>query len=130
MRQTLFIASLVLFGITIGSGHATAQLISNPNFTQPPAKAGYSYPDYYCTDSKGKRVEMGETACLITGSRRVLARCDISVNSPAWREESEGCSVPPGATGSGSSSSGTLYVPCGSCDARHQRLKKGRSGKD
>ncbi len=91
MRQTLFIASLVLFGITIGSGHATAQLISNPNFTQPPAKAGYSYPDYYCTDSKGKRVEMGETACLITGSRRVLARCDISVNSPAWREESEGC---------------------------------------
>ncbi len=38
-----------------------------------------------------KRVEMGETACLITGSRRVLARCDISVNSPAWREESEGC---------------------------------------
>jgi len=91
MRQTLFIAGLVLLGITIGSGHATAQLISNPNFTQPPAKDGYSYPDYYCTDSKGKRVEMGETACLITGSRRVLARCYISVNSPAWREESEGC---------------------------------------
>ena len=89
MRQTLFIAGLVLLGITIGSGHATAQLISSPNFTQPPAKDGYSYPDYYCTDSKVKRVEMGETACLITGSHRVLARSDISENSPAWREESE-----------------------------------------
>jgi len=91
MRQTLFIAGLVLLGTTIGSGHAAAQLISNPNFTQPPAKDGYSYPDYYCTDSKGRRVEMGETACLIIGSRRVPARCDISVNSPAWREESGGC---------------------------------------
>ncbi len=38
--------------------------------------------------------------------------------------------VPPGAAGGGSSSSGTLYVPCSSCDARHRRLKKGRSGKD
>jgi hypothetical protein len=35
-----------------------------------------------------------------------------------------------GTAGGGSSSSGTLDVPCGSCDARHQRLKKDRSGKD
>ena len=47
MRQTLFIAGLVLLGITIGSGHADAQLISNPNFTQPPAKDGYSYPTLF-----------------------------------------------------------------------------------
>ena len=92
MRQIVFIVGLALLGVTSGAGHAAAQLISDPNFTQPPAKDGYSYSDYYCTDSKGKRVEMVETACLITGSRRVLARCDISVNSPAWREESEGCS--------------------------------------
>jgi hypothetical protein len=32
---------------------------------------------------------------------------------------------------SGSSVPGeTSYVPCGSCDARHNRLKKGRSGED
>ena len=91
MRQTFLIATLALLGITIDFDNAAAQLISNPNFTQPPAKDGYSYPDYYCTDSKGQRVEMGETACLIIGSRRMLARCEISVNSPAWREESEGC---------------------------------------
>lgn len=90
MRQTLFIAVLVLLG-ALGSGDAAAQLISNPNFTQPPAKEGYSYADYYCTDSKGQRVELDETACLSIGSRRVPARCDISVNSPAWREQSGDC---------------------------------------
>ena len=91
MRQTLFIAGLLLLCIVIGPGPAAAQSISNPNFTQPPAKEGYSYPDCYCTDSKGQRVDMGRTACLIIGSRRVLARCDMSVNNPIWREESEGC---------------------------------------
>ncbi len=91
MRQTLFIAGLLLLGITIGPGHAAAQSISNPNFTQPPAKDGYSYPDCYCTDTRGQRVELGQMACLIIGSRRVLARCDMSVNNPIWREESEGC---------------------------------------
>ncbi len=35
--------------------------------------------------------------------------------------------VPPGGD---SSSSATPYVPCNSCDARHQRLEKERSGKD
>ncbi|MFQ5565393.1 MAG: hypothetical protein ACE5EU_03425 [Paracoccaceae bacterium] len=91
MRQTVFITALVLLGTTVGSGPADAQPISNSNFTQPPAKDGFSYPEYYCTDSKGQRVEMGETACLTIGSRRVTARCGISVNSPAWRAESEGC---------------------------------------
>ncbi|MHA1527993.1 MAG: hypothetical protein ACTSVG_03160 [Alphaproteobacteria bacterium] len=90
MRRTLYIAVLVLLG-TIGSGPAAAQLISNPNFTQPPPKEGHSYPEYYCTNSKGQRIEIGETACLAIGSRRVPARCGISVNSPAWREESGDC---------------------------------------
>ncbi len=38
--------------------------------------------------------------------------------------------APPGAAGGDSSSSATPYVPCNSCDARHQRLEKERSGKD
>jgi len=91
MLQTRLIFGLVLFGVASGSGHAAAQLISNPNFTQPPAKEGYSYPEYFCTDSKGKRVEIGAEACLAIDARRVPARCDISVNSPAWREESGSC---------------------------------------
>ncbi len=91
MRQTLFIAGLVLLGIAIGPGHAAAGPPANPNYSPPPAKEGFSYPDCYCTDSLGQRVEMGQTACLIIGSRRVLALCDMSVNNPAWREQSEGC---------------------------------------
>ena len=64
---------------------------ANPNYAPPPPKEGFSYPDCYCTDSDGERVEMGETACLEIGSRRVLARCGWSVNNPAWRPEGEGC---------------------------------------
>jgi hypothetical protein len=91
MRQTLLIAGLVLFGIAVCSGQVSAGPKPNPNYDPPPAKEGFSYPDCYCTDSNGQRVDMGKTACLVIGSRRVLARCDMSVNNPAWREESEGC---------------------------------------
>lgn len=91
MRKTLIIAATIAAGMTLGAGPASADRIQNKNFTQPPAKQGYSYPDCYCTDSNGQRVEMGQLACLVIGSKRVLARCDMSVNNPTWREESEGC---------------------------------------
>ena len=91
MYRTLFIAGLLLLGITIGSGPAAAGPPSNPNYSPPPAKEGFSYPDCYCTDSLGQRVELGQMACLIIGTRRVLARCGMSVNNPTWREQSEGC---------------------------------------
>lgn len=91
MRQTLFIAGLLLLGTALGPGSAAAQLAPNPNYSPAPPKQGFSYPECYCTDSQGQRVDMGKTACLTIGSRRVLARCDMSVNNPTWREESEGC---------------------------------------
>lgn len=56
----------------------------------PPAH-GFRYPDCFCTDSKGERIEMGETACLQIGSQVVLAQCDMSLNSPTWRRLQEGC---------------------------------------
>ena len=56
----------------------------------PPAK-GYRYPDCYCTDSQGGRVEIGRTACLRIGSQDVLAQCDMSLNNPIWRRVQEGC---------------------------------------
>ncbi len=91
MRQTLFIAGLLLLGLAVGAGPAAAQSISNPNYSPLPPKEGFSYPDCYCTDSLGQRVELGQMACLIIGTRRVLARCGMSVNNPTWREQSEGC---------------------------------------
>jgi hypothetical protein len=91
MRQTFFIASLLMLGIATWPGPAGAGPSANPNYSPPPAKEGFSYPDCYCTDSNGQRVDMGKTACLVIGSRRILARCDMSVNNPTWRQESEGC---------------------------------------
>ncbi|MDH3668784.1 MAG: hypothetical protein OEN23_17820 [Paracoccaceae bacterium] len=85
------VAAAIAAVLSLGAGEASAQRIQNPNFTQPPAKDGYTYPDCYCTDSKGQRVEKGQKACLTIGSRRVLARCELSVNNPIWRPESEGC---------------------------------------
>jgi len=91
MRQTALITAVFTAVFLLGTGEASADRIKNRNFTQPPAKEGYSYPDCYCTDSKGQRDDMGKTACLVIGSRRILARCDMSVNNPTWRQESEGC---------------------------------------
>lgn len=54
-------------------------------WTPPPAKRGFKYPDCYCTDSAGERVEIGEVACLSIGSNRKAARCDMSLNNPIWR---------------------------------------------
>lgn len=68
-----------------------SQPSANPNYNPPPPKEGYSYPDCYCTDSKGRRVNLGRTVCLSIGSKRVLARCEMSVNNPAWRYLSESC---------------------------------------
>lgn len=60
-------------------------------FRPPPPKKGYSYPDCYCTDSGGRRVEIGQRACLTVGSAQFTAVCGMSLNNPAWRREAEGC---------------------------------------
>ena len=45
----------------------------------------------YCTDTSGARVELGEMICLQVGGRMFMAQCQMSLNSPMWREVSEGC---------------------------------------
>ena len=45
----------------------------------------------YCTDSQGLRVELGETICLTVGGRAYMAKCDMSLNVPIWRDTGEGC---------------------------------------
>nr|WP_224824593.1 hypothetical protein [Cognatishimia sp. MH4019] len=64
--------------------------------------------DCYCTDQGGERIELGEMICLNVGGRMFTAQCQMSLNSPMWREVQNGClssslnqSVqPPGDTGS------------------------------
>lgn len=60
-------------------------------FRPPPAKDGYAYPDCYCTDGEGRRVELGEKICLSVGGRMFLAQCGMSLNNPAWRDLKEEC---------------------------------------
>lgn len=45
----------------------------------------------YCTDSTGDRVELGQSICLQVGGRMFTAQCQMSLNSPMWRETQEGC---------------------------------------
>lgn len=47
--------------------------------------------DCYCTDSVGARVELGIEICLVVGGRAFIARCEMSLNNPMWREVAEGC---------------------------------------
>ena len=47
--------------------------------------------DCYCTDRSGSRVELGEMICLQVDGRMFMAQCQMSLNSPMWREVSEGC---------------------------------------
>lgn len=56
----------------------------------PPAQ-GFRYPDCFCTDSQGQRVEMGQKSCLRIGSTEFMAQCDMSLNSPTWRRLQEAC---------------------------------------
>ena len=59
-------------------------------FERPEPKAGFSYPEYYCTN-RGIRVEVEDSSCLIIGDQQVRAICDISLNNPMWRVTGETC---------------------------------------
>lgn len=87
------IGPVLLCGVVLASGGAAADELLVSPFAAPPAKEGYRYPDCYCTDSDGQRVEIGDIACLRIGRKRVLARCGMSQNSPAWRPEQDGCPI-------------------------------------
>jgi len=56
--------------------------------------------DCFCTDTQGNRVELGQVICLFVNGRHFTARCEMSLNVPTWREQSEGCASS-GLLGSG-----------------------------
>ena len=45
----------------------------------------------FCTDSQGVRVELGQMRCLNVVGRLFMARCEMSLNVPMWREQTGGC---------------------------------------
>jgi hypothetical protein len=47
--------------------------------------------DCYCTDKTGARVELGVSICMNVDGRSFIARCEMSLNNPMWRELSDGC---------------------------------------
>lgn len=47
--------------------------------------------DCYCTDSTGGRIEIGQSICMTVGGRSFTAQCQMSLNSPMWREMNPGC---------------------------------------
>ena len=55
------------------------------------AKERSAGPDCYCTDEIGERREMGEIICINIHGREFLARCEMSLNSPTWRDLRTGC---------------------------------------
>lgn len=70
---------------------AAALLVASLAPSAITAKDKADWPDCYCTDSTGERVEMGQLACLSVGSRNFMARCEMSLNNPIWRDTGQIC---------------------------------------
>lgn len=45
----------------------------------------------FCTDTQGKRWELGDVICLTVDRRSYLAKCEMAQNVPFWRDQNEGC---------------------------------------
>jgi len=64
-------------------------LIAQPGLAE--VKGGGRTIDCFCTDKTGSRIELGVTVCLFVDGRAFLARCEMSLNVPMWRETGQGC---------------------------------------
>lgn len=53
--------------------------------------ADVKWPDCYCTDKTGARIEMGQEICMYVDGRSFTARCEMSLNNPMWRETGTAC---------------------------------------
>lgn len=45
----------------------------------------------YCTDTQGSRVELEQEICLFVDGRAFMARCEMALNVPIWRDTGRGC---------------------------------------
>jgi len=94
MTQVFAPLCIALAALALATSPASAEDAAHHAYTPPPPKEGYSYPECYCTNSTGGRVEVGELACLTIGGRQVMSRCEKRRNLVIWKHQSEGC--PPG----------------------------------
>lgn len=62
-----------------------------PQIALSDANMGGKTVDCYCTDATGGRVELGEEICLFVDGRAFMARCEMSLNNPIWRDTGRGC---------------------------------------
>lgn len=67
-----------------------AALVSSPTLADVTTPGG-KVIDCYCTDKQGERVELGQSICLFVDGRAFMARCEMSLNVPIWRDTGEGC---------------------------------------
>ena len=74
MRKTILAASLCLAPLAVSTMTASAKTV-----------------ECYCTDRTGARVELGQTTCLDINGRQFTARCEMSLNTPMWRDTGTGC---------------------------------------
>ncbi len=79
------------FAAAPAQAQETTPLYGHVQWVPPPAGPGHKYPDCFCTDTDGRRVDKGQTACLRVGGKEFLARCGMSLNNPAWRKVQDDC---------------------------------------
>jgi hypothetical protein len=69
---------------------ALVTLAALPVFADVTGPSGRTV-ECYCTDRTGSRVELGEFICMQVDGRMFMAQCQMSLNSPMWREIAPGC---------------------------------------
>lgn len=67
-----------------------AALVTGPALADVTGPGGKTI-ECFCTDSSGSRVELGEQICLFVNGRAFIARCEMSLNVPMWRDTGDGC---------------------------------------
>lgn len=90
-RMTIIAAAAAFWIGAAGSAAAQVSLTDGPRFN------GWDGPkpqiDCDCRHVEG-RAELGAVVCILRGGRRVLARCEKSLNIPFWRILEDGCYSP------------------------------------
>ncbi|MEO0621636.1 MAG: hypothetical protein AAF183_05350 [Pseudomonadota bacterium] len=89
MKRLVLIIAMAFAFPAAADDYKALQFVDS--YFPPKPKDGYSYPECFCTDSQGSRVEVGQMACLQIGSRQVMSRCEKARNLVIWRHQTEGC---------------------------------------
>ena len=82
--EKIAVAMAVSAGLLFSSGSALAE-------DAVVAQSKTKWPECYCTDTYGKRRELGDIICLTVGGRSYEAKCIMAQNNPFWRDLERGC---------------------------------------